>query len=221
MSRVRVKICGVNDAAAFDTAVAAGADYVGLVFFPPSPRYVTPAQAAGLSGRHPGGPLRVGLFVDPAADAIAAVLDSVRLDILQVYGRVDVPGLRARFGLPVWRCVGIDTLADLPGEAGGADALVLEAKPPLAATRPGGNATRFDWSLLRGWNAPAPWVLAGGLAPDNVAGAIHATGAATVDVSSGVERTRGVKDAALIRAFIGNARGVAHGPGQTDRGARH
>src|ERR1700690_189769 len=99
---VRIKICGINDPLAFDTAVAAGADYVGFVFFPPSPRFVTPAQAAALSARHPGGPLRVGLFVDPTSEAIAAALDAVRLDVLQLYGRVDFSGLRARFGLPVW-----------------------------------------------------------------------------------------------------------------------
>jgi phosphoribosylanthranilate isomerase len=202
MSQVRIKICGINDPDAFDTAVAAGADYVGFVFFPPSPRYVTSDRAADLSARHPGGPLRVGLFVDPTAEAIAAVLDTMRLDVMQLYGRLDFAGLRARFGLPVWRAVGVDTAADLPSDAGGADALVLEAKPPAAATRPGGNATRFDWSLLRGWSAPAPWILAGGLTPDNVADAIRSTGATTVDVSSGVERARGVKDPALIRRFI-------------------
>ncbi len=202
MSQVRIKICGINDPGAFDTAVSAGADYVGFVFFPPSPRYVTPDRAADLSARHPGGPLRVGLFVDPTAEAIAAVLDTMRLDVMQLYGRLDFAGLRARFGLPVWRAVGVDTAADLPSDAGGADALVLEAKPPAAATRPGGNATRFDWSLLRGWSAPAPWILAGGLTPDNVAEAIRSTGATTVDVSSGVERARGVKDPALIRRFI-------------------
>ncbi|HTB44064.1 MAG TPA: phosphoribosylanthranilate isomerase [Acetobacteraceae bacterium] len=206
MSTVRVKICGINDPEAFDTAVSAGADYVGLVFFPPSPRYVTPAQAATLSARHSGGPLRVGLFVDPAAEAIEAVLGTVALDVLQVYGTVDVPALRVRFGLPVWRGVGVDSAADLPREAGGADALVLEAKPPPAATRPGGNAARFDWSLLRNWTAPAPWALAGGLTPDNVAEAIRTTGATTVDVSSGVESARGVKDPALIRQFINLAR---------------
>ena len=206
MSMVRVKICGINDPVAFDTAVAAGADYVGLNFFPPSPRYVTPAQAAALSARHPGGPLRVGLFVDPTNEAIAAALDAVLLDVLQLYGRVDFPELRTRFGLPVWRAVGVDTVTDLPCEAGGADALVLEAKPPPAATRPGGNAMRFNWSLLRNWTAPAPWILAGGLTPDNVAEAIRATGATTVDVSSGVERARGVKDPALIRRFINLAR---------------
>lgn len=203
---VRVKICGINDPAAFDTAIDAGADWVGFVFFPPSPRYVTPAQAAALSARHQGGPPRVGLFVDPTADAIAQVLATLRLDALQLYGAFDAPELRTRFGVTIWRAVGIDTAADLPRDAGGADALLLEAKPPPDATRPGGNAARFDWSLLRGWSAPAPWILAGGLTPDNVADAIRATGATAVDVSSGVERSRGVKDPALIRMFIANAR---------------
>ncbi len=205
---IRVKICGINDPAAFDTVVEAGADWVGFVFFPPSPRFVTPAQAASLSMRHAGGPLRVGLFVDPEADQIAAALDEVHLDILQLYGRIpDITALRARFGKPIWRAVGIDRTEDLPTDNRGADVLLLEAKPPADATRPGGNATRFDWSLLRGWSAPAPWVLAGGLTPANVAGAIQATGATAVDVSSGVESARGVKDPALIRAFIANARG--------------
>lgn len=206
MTGVRVKICGISDAAAFDAAVAAGADYVGFVFFPPSPRCVTPAQAAALSARQPGGPPRAGLFVDPSEADIARVLDTVRLDILQLYGALDLPALRARFGLTLWRAVGIESAADLPRNAGGADALVLEAKPPPAATRPGGNAVQFDWPLLRGWAAPAPWILAGGLTPSNVAEAIRITGATTVDVSSGVEKTRGVKDPALIRAFIANAR---------------
>lgn len=208
MSGTRVKICGVKDVAALDAAVQAGADWIGLVFFPPSPRYVTPGQAAALIQRAPAGPPRVGLFVDPTAEQIAAVLDVVRLDVLQLYGAVDAPALRARFGLTVWRAVGIDTPSDLPADAGGADMLVLEAKPPPQATRPGGNAASFDWSLLRGWQAPAPWILAGGLTPGNVAEAIRATGATAVDVSSGVERARGVKDPALIRAFIANARGA-------------
>ncbi|HEY1931630.1 MAG TPA: phosphoribosylanthranilate isomerase [Acetobacteraceae bacterium] len=202
---VRVKICGLNSPAAFDAAIEAGADWVGFVFFPPSPRFVTPAQAAALSERHPGGPPRVGLFVDPTESAIADVLAKFRLDVLQLYGPVDAAALRERFGVTIWRAVGIDTAADLPRDAGGADALLLEAKPPPDATRPGGNAAVFDWSLLRGWSPPVPWLLAGGLTPDNVADAIRATGATAVDVSSGVERGRGVKDPALIRAFIANA----------------
>jgi phosphoribosylanthranilate isomerase len=203
---VSVKICGINDPITFDTAIEAGADWVGFAFFPPSPRYVTPAQAAALSARSPGGPLRVGLFVDPTPEMIAATLALVRLDILQVYGDLDMPALRARFGLPIWHPVGVTTNADLPVAPDGADMLLMEAKAPPGATRPGGNAERFDWSLLRGWIAPAPWILAGGLTVDNVAGAIRATGARAVDVSSGVERTRGMKDPALIRAFIANAK---------------
>jgi phosphoribosylanthranilate isomerase len=202
----RVKICGINDPVAFDTAIDAGADWIGFNFFPPSPRYLLPAQAATLSARAPGGPLRVGLFVDPTPEAIAATLDVVPLDILQLYGALDLPRLRARFGLPIWHPVGIATAADLPVKSGGADMLMIEAMAPPDATRPGGNATRFDWSLLHGWTAPAPWILAGGLTVDNVADAIRTTGARAVDVSSGVERARGVKDATLIRAFIANAK---------------
>jgi phosphoribosylanthranilate isomerase len=205
---VRVKICGINDPVAFDTAVAAGADWLGFNFFPPSPRYVTPQQAAVLSARTTAPTPRVGLFVDPAADAIAATLEAVRLDALQVYGRVDIAGLRRRFGLPVWRSVGVASREDLADVDGEADRLVLEAKAPTGATRPGGNATTFDWSLLRDWRAPVPWILAGGLTASNVVEAIGATGADAVDVSSGVERERGVKDPDLIRDFIRNARAV-------------
>jgi len=208
MSDVAVKICGINDAAAFDAAAAAGASYIGFVFFPPSPRNVTPEAAASLSARCSGGPLRVGLFVDPTIEDIANVLGEVALDVLQLYGSLAIEDVRTRFGLPVWKNISVATSADLPSDAAGADALVLEAVPPSGATRPGGNAAHFDWSLLRDWSAPAPWVLAGGLTPRNVAAAIRTTRATTVDVSSGVERIRGLKDPALIRAFIERARSV-------------
>jgi phosphoribosylanthranilate isomerase len=203
---VKVKICGITTAAAFDTAVTAGADWVGFVFFPPSPRYVTPIQAAELSARCSGGPKRVGLFVSPTSEAIARTHEAVRMDVLQLYGVLDLAALRARFGLPVWHALGVSSATDLPTTASGADRLVVEAKPPRDATRPGGNAAQFDWSLLAGWRAPAPWILAGGLTPDNVARAIRITGASAVDVSSGVESAPGVKDPALIRTFITNAR---------------
>jgi phosphoribosylanthranilate isomerase len=203
---VQVKICGINDPPGFDAAITAGANWLGFNFFPPSPRYIAPARAAELSARSPGGPLRVGLFVDPTPETVAATLDTVRLDILQLYGAPDLAALRTRFNLPIWHPVAVASAADLPADADGADRLLVEAKPPAGATRPGGNAVRFDWSLLRGWRAPAPWILAGGLTADNVAEAIRVTGATAVDVSSGVERERGVKDPALIRAFIANAR---------------
>jgi phosphoribosylanthranilate isomerase len=204
----KVKICGINNPIAFDTAVEAGADWVGFVFFPPSPRYVTPITAATLSARIVGGPLRVGLFVDPTEAAISQVLDNLKLDILQFYGAPhQLAAIKARFDLPIWRSVGIDGAHDLPTDNFGADRIILEAAPPGGADRPGGNATRFDWSVLRGWAAPAPWMLAGGLTPKNVADAIRETGARAVDVSSGVESRKGVKDAALIRAFIAAAKG--------------
>jgi phosphoribosylanthranilate isomerase len=204
----RVKICGINSEAAFDAAVAAGADWLGFVFFPPSPRAISAERAAGLSARAPGGPLRVGLFVRPNPAEIAAVLAALPLDILQIHGTIEqARAVRARFGKPVWRAVGIASAADLPVDADGADALLLDASPPRGATRPGGNARPFDWTLLRGWRPPAPWLLAGGLTPETVAAAIAATGASAVDVSSGVERRPGEKDPALIRAFIAAAHG--------------
>lgn len=202
----RVKICGITTEAGMDAAVAAGADWVGLNFFPASPRHVTPQRAAELAAR-PGLPTLVGLFVKPQDAEIAAVLAAVKLDVLQVY--VDAPRaaeIRARFGLPVWRAVGVSAATDLPRDPGGVDGFVIEAKAPPGATRPGGNAVTFDWSILAGWHAPAPWLLAGGLGPDNVAEAIRATGATAVDVASGVEREKGIKDPVLVAAFARAAR---------------
>jgi phosphoribosylanthranilate isomerase len=203
----RVKICGINSEAAVDAAVESGADWIGFAFFPPSPRYVTPARAKELAARHKDAPPLVGLFVNPTEAMIAEVLEQVPLDILQLYGAGHaLAGLRARFGRPVWRAVGVAAMRDLPLDLEGADSLLVEAKPPPGATRPGGNAVRFDWTLTRNWHAPGPWLLAGGLDPDNVAEAIRLSGAEAVDVSSGVERAKGVKDPRLIQAFILNAR---------------
>lgn len=202
----RVKICGLNDEAGFDAAQAA--DWIGFNFFPPSPRYVTAARAAALAARAPAGPARIGLFVRPSEAEIRAVLAELRLDALQLYtDAATAAALRARLGLPVWLAIGVAEAGDLPHAAAGLDALLIEAKPPPGANRPGGNATAMDWGLLRGWRAPAPWLLAGGLTPANVGDAIRASGAAAVDVSSGVESHPGRKDPALIRAFIAAARG--------------
>ena len=204
---MRIKICGIRDEAALDAAAGAGADWVGFVFFPASPRWVPPADAGRLAHRVPEGVGAIGLFVDPAEAEIEAALLEVRLDALQIYAAAPrIAALRARFGLPVWRALGVGAASDLPTEAGGADRFVLEAKPPAEATRPGGNARPFDWSLLRGWAAPAPWMLAGGLTVATVGRAIRETGALAVDVSSGVESAPGVKDPALIRAFVAAAR---------------
>ena len=194
-----VKICGISTPDAYEAA--RDADYVGFVFFPPSPRFLTPQAAAALAAKP--GPAHVGLFVDPADDTVAETLAAIDLDVLQVVATpARVAALRLRFGRPVWRAVGIAGEADLPAGMDGADALLLDAKAPPGAALPGGNAHPFDWSVLRGWHAPGPWLLAGGLTPGTVAGAIAQTGARAVDVSSGVERARGVKDPALIEAFI-------------------
>jgi phosphoribosylanthranilate isomerase len=203
---IRVKICGINDPAGRDAALAAGADWLGFVFFPPSPRAVAPGLAATLAA---GAPARVGLFVAPSDDEVAAVLAAVRLDVLQVYASPErCAALRARFGVAVWRGVNVRAAADLPGTAAGLDGLVIEPAPPAGASRPGGNAAALDWSLLAGWRPPLPWLLAGGLTPGNVAAAIRATGAEAVDVSSGVETAPGRKHPDLIRAFVAAARGT-------------
>ena len=211
---VTVKICGINDAAAFDAAVEAGADMVGFVFYPPSPRAVAPAQAAALSARHPGGgPLRVGLFVNAADGLIEAALAALPLDLLQLHGAEDparCAAIRARFGRPVMKALGVATAVDLDvldAFAPVVDRFLLDARPPPGASLPGGNAASFDWSLTAGRRIPRPWLLAGGLTPENVAEAVRASGASGVDVSSGVERARGAKDPALIRAFVRAARG--------------
>ena len=206
MTDVAVKICGVNSPAAFDAAVEAGADWIGFVFFPASPRYITPDQAATLSARHNGGPRRVGLFVRPTEADIHAATAALGLDALQLYGPVDPVAMRQRFGLPIWRPVPVSGTADLPVTDLGANRLLLESKAPADATRPGGNAVTFDWSVLDGWVAPCPWMLAGGLTPANVAQAVRTAKATAVDVSSGVETAPGRKDPERIRAFIRAAR---------------
>lgn len=180
------------------------------MFIPPSPRYVTPAQAKSISATRPGGPSRVGLFLDPADAEIEAALAALTLDVLQVHASAArAASLRSRFGVPVWHAVGIETATDLPGAEPGIDGFLLDAKRPAGSILPGGNARSFDWSLLHDWTAPLPWLLAGGLTPANVAAAIARSGAPAVDVSSGVERHRGVKDPDLIRDFIAAARQAA------------
>jgi phosphoribosylanthranilate isomerase len=210
---VEVKICGVNSSEALGWAAAAGADFLGFVFFPPSPRAVTPAQAGAISASLAGGPKRVGLFVDPDDALLAATLAEVPLDLIQLHGEETpkrVAAVRARFGRPVMKALGIATEADLGAVAHYAqvaDRLLLDAKPPPGALLPGGNAAPFEWRLARLAHIPVPWLLAGGLTPSNVAEAIAASGAPGVDVSSGVERARGVKDEALTHGFVRAARG--------------
>ncbi len=206
---MRAKICGIRTVEALEAA--AGADWIGLVFFPRSPRAVSPAEAAALlRGRTT--PRRVGLFVSPDDDEVVATLREVELDVLQLYAsEARVERLRALTGLEVWRAVGVGEAADLP-ERSAADGLVVESRPPPDSDRPGGNARAMNWDLTRGWAAPVPWMLAGGLDPGNVGEAIARSGAQAVDVSSGVERGRGVKDAALIRDFLASVRAASPPP---------
>ncbi|WP_284944358.1 phosphoribosylanthranilate isomerase [Acidisoma cladoniae] len=212
---MRIKICGINSAEALAAVVAGRADYAGFVFFARSPRVVTAAQAAAIRATQPDATPTVGLFVEPKLDEIAAVLAVMPLDILQIYAEPDrAREIRGRFGRPVWLARGVSSRADLAAverESEGLDGLVIESKPPPGATRPGGNATAIDWSLLAGWYPRLPWLLAGGLTPDNVTAAIARSGTKGVDVSSGVETHPGVKDPALITSFIEASRNAPAG----------
>lgn len=204
----RVKICGLRDQAMLDAAVAAGAHYVGLVFFAKSPRNVSIAQAAPLAQATPMGVAKVGLLVNPDNALLDAVLAEVPLDILQLHGKETpdrVAEIRTRYRLPVMKAVGVADASDLPAlddYAQVADMLLVDAKAPKTAELPGGNGLSFDWTLIANRRWPTPWMLAGGLTPDNVAEAIALTKAPQVDVSSGVEIAPGEKSAELIAAFV-------------------
>jgi len=208
---VRVKICGLTGPQDMAAAAQAGAAYAGLNFFPRSPRFVDIEQAREIALAAPVGLANVGLFVDAPDAQIDAVLARVPLDMLQLHGsetpaRMDA--LRARHGLPLIKAVGVAGADDLPKLAGygrHADMLLVDAKPPKDAVLPGGNGLTFDWRLIAGRRWPVPWMLAGGLTPENVAQAIALTGATQVDVSSGVESAPGVKDPQKIAAFLSAA----------------
>ncbi|TCO72102.1 phosphoribosylanthranilate isomerase [Rhodovulum euryhalinum] len=211
-SDIRVKICGLTDAPSVAAAVSAGAAYLGFVFFPKSPRNLDIETARALAADVPPGLAKVALTVDAEDAMLAAILERVPIDMLQLHGHETpgrVAGIRARFGLPVMKAVGVADEADLAqitDYARVADQLLVDAKPPRDAVLPGGNGLSFDWRLIANRRWPVPWMLAGGLTPDNVAEAIRLTGARQVDVSSGVETAPGAKDAALIERFIAAAR---------------
>lgn len=207
---VRAKICGLNDPDAVRAAVEGGAAFVGFVFYPPSPRAVTADRAAELAALVPASVGKVGLFVDAGNEDIDGVLSHVALDMLQLHGAEPperASDLRARTGRRVMKAVPVAASADLERAAGYyacADWLMFDAKPPKDMTNalPGGNALAFDWLLLKGWDFPLPWMLAGGLDAGNVEEAVRLSGARIVDTSSGVESRPGVKDPDRIRAFL-------------------
>ncbi len=211
-SDISVKICGVTAPDQVEAAARAGARYLGFNFFPKSPRYVDPAKAAALATVVPVGVAKVGLVVNASDAELDRITDAVPLDILQLHGSETpdrVAEVKERYGLPVMKVIGVanaDDLEAIDDYSDVADQLLIDAKPPRDAVLPGGNGLSFDWRLLAGrkyWKRP--WMLAGGLTPENVAEAIRMTGARQVDVASGVESAPGVKDKELMTRFVQSA----------------
>lgn len=212
---IATKICGLASEEAVAAAVEGGAAYLGFVFYPPSPRAVTPARAAALCAAVPAGVRRVGLFVDADDDAIGAALETAPLDLLQFHGRESparVAAVKARFGRPVIKAIAIAAAEDVPAASryeDAADLLLFDAKPPRRGDAlPGGNGLAFDWRLIAGRAWRLPWMLSGGLTAALLAEAVRVSGARAVDVSSGVERRPGNKDPEKIREFLAVARSL-------------
>jgi phosphoribosylanthranilate isomerase len=207
-----VKICGLKTPEALDTALAAGADMVGFVFFPPSPRNVGIEAARALGARVNGRAKKVALSVDAIDAELERVVEALRPDMLQLHGKETperVASVRSRFRLPVMKALPIEQKSDLAPirvYEKVADWLLFDGRAPRDATRPGGLGKAFDWTLLQGLDLKVPFMLSGGLDAGNLAEALRITRAAAVDVSSGVERAPGEKDPDKIRAFIAAAR---------------
>ena len=207
-----VKICGLSTAETLDVALDEGADAVGFVFFPPSPRHLSYEAARNLSARVKGRAEKVALSVDADDATLAAVVEALRPGALQLHGKetpARVAAIKQRFGLPVMKAIPIEARGDLAAIAdyvGIADRLLFDARAPREATRPGGLGKPFDWHLLENLDPGAPFMLSGGLDAGNVAEALRITRARSVDVSSGVERAPGEKDPDKIRAFVRAAR---------------
>ncbi|MBE1292657.1 MAG: phosphoribosylanthranilate isomerase [Rhodobacteraceae bacterium] len=205
---IRVKICGLKEPAHVAAAAEAGAAYVGFVFFEKSPRNVSIAQARDLAVEVPVGVAKVALTVNADDTFLDQLVETVPLDMLQLHGSESperVAEVRARFGLPVMKAIGIadaEDVAKIDTYGAVADQLLVDAKPPKNADLPGGNGLSFDWRLVNRKYWPRPWMLAGGLTADNVAEAVKMTGARQLDLSSGVESAPGVKDIGMIRAFM-------------------
>ncbi|HZO48097.1 MAG TPA: phosphoribosylanthranilate isomerase [Xanthobacteraceae bacterium] len=222
---VEIKICGLMTPDTLDAALDAGADYVGFVFFPPSPRHLGFEAARPLGERVRGRAKKVALSVDADNDWLAASIDALKPDMLQLHGRETperVAAVRSLFRLPVMKSIPVETRSDLSPirlYAHSADQLIFDARAPREATRPGGLGKSFDWTLLAGINPGIPYMLSGGLDPENVAEALRITQAAAVDVSSGVERSPGIKDHDKIRAFVRAVRGADVAAPKVARGA--
>ncbi|CCE09439.1 N-(5'-phosphoribosyl)anthranilate isomerase (PRAI) [Bradyrhizobium sp. STM 3843] len=207
-----VKICGLTTRETLDAALDAGADMVGFVFFPPSPRHLGLETARELGRQAKGRALKVALTVDADDVTFENVIETLRPDLLQLHGRESVARVRdikQRFGLPVMKAIPVETAADLASLSGYAavcDRILFDARAPKDATRPGGLGATFDWHLLDDLKLDLPFMVSGGLSAGNVREAVRITGAGGVDVSSGVERAPGVKDSNMIREFVRAAR---------------
>lgn len=211
---VKVKICGLKSEATLAAALDGGADYVGFVFYPPSPRSLPPAEAGRLAHSARGRAKIVALLVDPDDDLLGQVMSALDPDLIQLHGEETperVSEIRKRWGRPVMKAVSVATRSDADAAlrySAVVDLFLFDAKAPpdLKGALPGGNGIAFDWHALDGVKGKVPFMLSGGLNPDNVAEAIRLTGAELVDVSSGVERKPGEKDPNLIRRFLSAAK---------------
>src|SRR6202047_3316673 len=207
-----VKICGLSTRETLDVALDAGADMVGFVFFPPSPRHLSLETARDLGHRVERRASKVALTVDADDATLANIVEALQPDVLQLHGKETVARLRdikQTFGLPVMKAIAVEGAADLaplPGFAAVADRILFDARAPKGATRPGGLGAVFDWHVLENLDLKLPFMVSGGLNAENVAEAVRITRAGGVDVSSGVERAPGIKDPEMIRAFIRTAR---------------
>jgi len=207
-----VKICGLSTRETLDVALDAGADMVGFVFFPPSPRHLSLAAARDLGKQTKGGAAKVALTVDADDATIGNIVEALQPDILQLHGRETVARVRdikQKFGLQVMKVIAVETAADLgalPAYADVADRILFDARAPHEATRPGGLGAVFDWRVLEKIELKLPYMVSGGLDAQNIAEAVRVTRAGGIDVSSGVERSPGIKDPEMIRAFVRAAR---------------
>lgn len=215
---VRVKICGLTRPQDVQACADAGAAYAGFNFFPKSPRYLTPEAARDLAVLAPVGLAKVGLVVAADNDLLDQIVDTVPLDMIQLHGGESVERVaevRARYGLPVMKVIGVAGAEDVPQIAAFeqvADQILVDAKPPKDAVLPGGNGLVFDWRVIAGRKWARPWMLAGGLTAANAAAAVAATGAVQLDTASGVESAPGVKDAQMIADFVEAAQGGVEVP---------
>lgn len=213
MAGINVKICGLRTHADITAVADAGAGYAGFNFFAKSPRSVSVDEARALALQVPAGIAKVSLTVNANNAALDAIVNGVPLDVIQLHGGETperVTEIRARYGLPVMKVIGVADEADLPAIdvfSEVADMLLIDAKAPKDSVLPGGNGLTFDWRLLAGRYWTKPWMLAGGLTAENVAEAIARTGARQVDVASGVETAPGQKNSEMIAAFVNAARG--------------